>query len=268
MHCWTKRGVGLLAMATIFFMGGEAVQSDDPPVTKRTTHEMMREKLSVAQNLLHSVVIEDYPATQKQAAELAQLTRDAAWQAYRTDQYRMESVEFERSAYLLSASAKQERLGDTTLGFLGVTLSCVRCHRYLRESTDIESQEITIPAIEELSDEQQMGSFWMKKKLELSEAILAGLAVGDSASIEKNAQVMQDLSKIEGWSRRKDAKEYRQLLEGFRQANQELISQSAKGDLDNAAIAFTQVTLSCIKCHQHLRSSAEAAAAKSKTPQE
>ena len=242
----------LFPLAIVWLLGIQSVQSD-PPVEKKTTHEMMREKLSLAQKLLHSVVVEDYPATQKQAAELAQLTRDAAWQAYRTDQYRMESVEFERSAYLLSASARGERLGDTTLGFLGVTLSCVRCHRYLRESEDIESHEITIPQVADLSKEEQTGSFWMKKKLELSEAIMSGLAVGDSKSIAKNAQTMQNLSKIEGWSRRKDAKQYRELLDDFREANSELISQAQDGDLDNAAIAFTQVTLNCIKCHQHLR---------------
>ena len=70
---------------------------------------------------------------------------------------------------------------------------------------------------------------------------------------------MQALSKVEGWARRKDAKEYRALLEVFRQANSELIARAEQKDLDGAALAFTQVTLSCVKCHHHLRAANESA---------
>jgi len=238
-----------------FFYASSGVS--EPATVKRSTHEMMREKLAIAQQLFRSVATEDYATTEKQAAALAQLTRDAAWMAYRTDQYRMESVEFERSAYQLAAAAREKKLGETTLGFLGVTLSCVRCHRYLREAEEIESREITVPAVQDLPAGNETTNLWMKKKLELSEAVLSGLAVGDAESIQKNAEIMQTLSAIEGWSRRKDAQEYRILLNHFRDANKELIDSAAEKDLDGAALAFTQVTLSCVKCHHHLRLKAE-----------
>jgi cytochrome c556 len=240
----------LFLIIAFFFV---APSASDPPSKKRTTHQVMRDKLSLSQQLLHSVVIEDYATVERQSNELAELTREAAWMAHRTDQYRLESVEFERSAYQLAAAAREKRLSETTLGFLGVTLSCVRCHRYLREADEIQSREITIPPVAELSDDNAAKSVWMKKKLELSEAVLAGLAVGDAESIEKNAQTMQTLGSIEGWARRKDVQEYRALLDSFRAANQELIASAAKKDLDSSALAFTQVMLNCVKCHQHLR---------------
>lgn len=238
-----------LVIAFCFVAPGESV----PPSKKRTTHQVMRDKLSLSQQLLHSVVVEDYATVERQSNELAELTREAAWMAHRTDEYRLESVDFERSAYQLAAAAREEKLSETTLGFLGVTMSCVRCHRYLREADEIQSQQITIPPVAELPDDNAAKSVWMKKKLELSEAVLAGLAVGDAESIEKNAQLMLTLSSVEGWARRKDAREYRALLESFRTANQELITSAAKKDLDGSALAFTQVVLNCVKCHQQLR---------------
>lgn len=248
-----RRRVGMVVMAVLLAVACASFGWSDPPPTRKTTHEMMREKLIHAQQLLRSVSIEDYATTEKEANGLAQLTREAAWMAFRTDAYRQESVEFERSAYQLAAASREKKLGETTLGFLGVTLSCVRCHRYLREDGEIESREITIPVLEELPSEQQPSNMWMKKKLELSAAILAGLAVGDADSIAKNAEVMQKLSAIEGWTRRKDAGEYRNLLNYFRDANRELIKSASRNDLDGSALAFTQVMLNCVKCHQHLR---------------
>ena len=246
---WLLSALVFLTIALLFV----APSLSDPPTEKRTTHQMMRGKLSLSQQLLHSVVIEDYATAERQSNELAELTREAAWMAHRTDQYRLESVEFERSAYQLAAAAREKRLSETTLGFLGVTLSCVRCHRYLREADEIQSNEITIPPVAELSDDKEAKSVWMKKKLELSEAVLAGLAVGDAESIERNAQLMLTLSSVEGWARRKDAREYRALLESFRTANQELITSAAKKNLDGSALAFTQVVLNCVKCHHQLR---------------
>jgi len=238
-----------LTIALVFAAPG----ASDPPPPKRTTHQMMREKLSLAQQLLQAVAIEDFATIERNSNALAQLTKEAAWMAYRTDSYREESVEFERSAYQLAAAAREGKHSETTLGFLGVTLSCVRCHRYLREADEIHSREIPIPPVAELPDDQAP-SIWMKKKLELSEAVLAGLAVGDAESIEKSARSMLTLSSIEGWARRKDVQEYRALLESFRAANKELIASAANEDLDSSALAFTQVMLNCVKCHHQLRS--------------
>ncbi len=97
-------------------------------------------------------------------------------------------------------------------------------------------------------------SFWMKKKLEYSENILAGLTKGDFEAISKNAKMMEQLSKIEEFVRgRNEAYDFH--LKSFHYANQELIRQAAEEDIDGAALAYTQLTLSCVKCHTYLRDS-------------
>ncbi len=95
-------------------------------------------------------------------------------------------------------------------------------------------------------------SFWMKKKLEYAEKILEGLTEADFESISKNAKMMQQLNKIEEFVRGRD-ESYEFHLKAFHYANRELIRQSAEEDIDGAALAYTQLTLSCVNCHTHLR---------------
>ena len=57
----------------------------------------------------------------------------------------------------------------------------------------------TSPAAE--PEQEKKPSFWMKKKLEYSEAILVGLANGDYDSIGKTARSMGTLSQMEKWVR-------------------------------------------------------------------
>jgi len=105
--------------------------------------------------------------------------------------------------------------------------------------------------------EEQEGSFWMKKKLEFSQHILTGLATSDFDQIAKSATSMNNLSQIEKWTRRTNAEAYRTQLRVFRFANEELVRQANKKNIDGAALAFSQLTLSCVNCHKVMREPAE-----------
>lgn len=96
-------------------------------------------------------------------------------------------------------------------------------------------------------------SFWMAKKLEYSERVLSGLATEDFEMIRKNASAMQKLNRIEGFVRRRDTKDYRTQLQIFEYANSELIRSAEHKNVEGAALAFTQLTLSCVNCHKVIR---------------
>ena len=96
-------------------------------------------------------------------------------------------------------------------------------------------------------------SIWMKKKLDYSQNILAGLAEADFDKIAENAEAMQGLSKVE-WFVRARTPGYRTQLEVFLDANADLIKQSKKDNLEGSAFAFTQMTISCVNCHKKVRS--------------
>jgi len=99
---------------------------------------------------------------------------------------------------------------------------------------------------------QEPMSFWMKKKLDYSQNILAGIAVGDFDRIAENAESMRALSKVEGFVRGRTPG-YRTQLQIFEEATSEIIRQANKDNVEGAALAFTQVTISCVNCHKRLR---------------
>ena len=95
-------------------------------------------------------------------------------------------------------------------------------------------------------------SFWMKKKLDYSQNILAGIATADFDKIVENAEAMRHLSNIEGFIRGRTPG-YRTQLHFFQESTDEIVRQAKKDNVEGAALAFTQLTVSCVNCHKQLR---------------
>lgn len=98
------------------------------------------------------------------------------------------------------------------------------------------------------------GSFWMQKKLAYTEKILAGLATEDFEQIAKNARAMSALNQMEKWVRG-GMPEYKAQLRIFENANEQIIRMADGQKLDGAALAYVQLTLSCVNCHKVVRDS-------------
>lgn len=96
-------------------------------------------------------------------------------------------------------------------------------------------------------------SFWMEKKMEYSQAILRGLATADFESISENSAQLGLLNRVEGFVRRKNP-DYRTHLHTFQRIVDDLFKQAGKENLEGTTLAFTELTVSCVKCHQSLRS--------------
>lgn len=95
-------------------------------------------------------------------------------------------------------------------------------------------------------------SVWMRTKLDNSQKILSALATEDFDAIAHSAKSMNTLSELEKHVRA-NAPGYRTQLQIFRAANEDLIKQANKNNLDGCALAFNQLTLSCVNCHKALR---------------
>jgi len=108
-----------------------------------------------------------------------------------------------------------------------------------------QEQKTTEPA-------ETQPSVWMRTKLDFSRNILAGLASEDFDKVAANAQAMQGMGKLE-WFIRGKMPGYRTQLEVFQDANEEIIRQAQKDNVEGAALAFTQLTISCVNCHRRLR---------------
>ena len=95
-------------------------------------------------------------------------------------------------------------------------------------------------------------SVWMKKKMEYSQEILRGLAMADFEQIRFNAARLNVLNQVESFVRRKNP-EYRTQLHTFNRVSAEIARQADKKNIEGATLAFNQLTVSCVQCHNTLR---------------
>jgi cytochrome c556 len=114
---------------------------------------------------------------------------------------------------------------------------------------------VTLSAGVAMGDEPQKPdapSVWMQRKLNYSREILAGIASADFDKIAANAGAMNGLAKVEGFVRSRTPG-YRTQLQLFQAANEEIIRQANRDDVEGVRLAFHQLVNSCVKCHEQLR---------------
>ncbi len=138
----------------------------------------------------------------------------------------------------------------TTMGVVGIALTMSLLVAQLTMSLLVaqETKPVEQPKHEETS-------FWMLKKLEYTSRILEGLAKEDYAEIGKAARSMKALTHMERWVRA-GMPEYRTQLRNFERANDQIIRHADNEQLDGAALAYVQLTLSCVECHKIVRAPA------------
>jgi hypothetical protein len=92
----------------------------------------------------------------------------------------------------------------------------------------------------------------MAQKLKSAQAILEGIALADFKKISKNAEELVQLTKKEEWHMIKQPR-YEMFSNEFRRANENLIQKAADKNIDAAALAYMELTLTCVRCHQYVR---------------
>jgi hypothetical protein len=116
----------------------------------------------------------------------------------------------------------------------------------------LESQKQPVNSASDKDAEPAKASVWMRMKMKGTTGVLTGLATGDFEMIKENAQRMNALLRLERIARGKN-EQYQLQLKLFRYANQELIRQADQRNIDGAAMAFAQLTTSCVNCHRMVR---------------
>jgi hypothetical protein len=108
--------------------GSEAQQQ--PGTGQRSV--FMRLKLQPVKDILEGIALEDFDRIAAQAERVHLLSLDESWMVIQTDEYRRQSDEFRRSVATITRAAKEKNIDGVTLGYMQMTLNCVRCHRQLR----------------------------------------------------------------------------------------------------------------------------------------
>ena len=93
---------------------------------------------------------------------------------------------------------------------------------------------------------------FMRGKLQSANQVLEGLVTEDFSLISKGAGELKKISDAAKWRVSNDAM-YRQHSAEYQRKVAQLEQAAADKKLDAAALAYTNVTMSCIECHRWVR---------------
>jgi len=92
----------------------------------------------------------------------------------------------------------------------------------------------------------------MKKKLTHTQKLLEGIALNDFGKIRDNAEELSALSKQAEWMSL-HTPEYELFTDTFRRSAQDLEKAAKNKNIDGAALAYVDLTMTCVKCHKYVR---------------
>jgi hypothetical protein len=92
----------------------------------------------------------------------------------------------------------------------------------------------------------------MRLKLEPAKKILEGIALGDFQAVRKNTEQIRLLTLDESWML-VQTDDYRQQTKNFERSLNLLNRMCDEKDIEGVTLAYMQVTMRCVECHQRMR---------------
>jgi hypothetical protein len=125
------RRIPFLLTALGLLLGIPALRGDDADSNK--VQELMKRKLTQSQKVLEGIALNDFDRIATHAEELQVISKQAEWKVLKTPLYVMYSNEFRGIAEDLVKNAKKKNLDAAALSYVELTLTCVKCHKHVRE---------------------------------------------------------------------------------------------------------------------------------------
>ena len=117
----------VIAAVLVILMGALA-----QPLKPTRAKEFMREKLEHSQKVLEGITLEDYQLILVHSQKLSAMSQNAGWKMFQDPEYVEHSAFFRRYADTLTRAAKERNLDQATVAYLGMTMNCVECHKFVR----------------------------------------------------------------------------------------------------------------------------------------
>lgn len=128
------RTLALLAVALALVVTGTGRAEDKPkPKDESKKPTVMQRKLTHSQTVLEGLATNNFTKIGAGGEGLVECIKDATWKINETEKYIAFSTEFLRRAESLKKAAKDKNLDAAALAYVDMTLTCVKCHQYLRE---------------------------------------------------------------------------------------------------------------------------------------
>jgi cytochrome c556 len=93
----------------------------------------------------------------------------------------------------------------------------------------------------------------MQVKLQRSQTLLGALTREDYKTLEENAESLVKISDSTAFLRAYKTAEYELEAQIFKRTAAALGAKAKDKNLDGATLAYTEMTLSCVRCHNYFR---------------
>lgn len=145
----------IAAAAAGWLAAGHAPSGDTPTPAgkagpdKTSGSALMKKKLEHAKKLLEGLATNDFGVITRSADELMLISQKAEFAAQKTREYELQTNDFRRALETITKKAKEKNLDGATLGYVDMTLACVRCHQTNRET---RIGRLPLPAVSSVAD--------------------------------------------------------------------------------------------------------------------
>jgi len=119
-----------LVAASLIGISGMIGHGEEP---KEDLKSLIKKKLESSQKVLESLAINDFDTVGNHARELIRISKAAEFRVVKTPQYELHSKQLRWSAEMLEEMAKAKNGDGAALAYVELTLTCLKCHRHVRE---------------------------------------------------------------------------------------------------------------------------------------
>lgn len=136
MRTTTRAGRAVVAVAAVALALAGVGRADDKPKDEKKDEKkltVMQRKLLHSQGVLEGLATNNFEKIGKGADGLIECVQHATWKINETEKYVLYSNDFLRRAEGLKKAAKEKNVDAAALAYVDMTLTCVKCHQYLRE---------------------------------------------------------------------------------------------------------------------------------------
>jgi hypothetical protein len=128
------RPAGWAVTLTVVVLAGFGhAQEKKQPADPKKPPTVMQRKLAHAQKVLEGIALNDFAAISANADELTLCAQEASWKVIKSARYELYSNDFIRNLEGLKKAAKNKNTDSAALAYVDMTLTCVKCHQYVRE---------------------------------------------------------------------------------------------------------------------------------------
>lgn len=132
----------------VYLVGGVGWNALEQAYAQARFRQLMLEKLTHSQKLLEALALAKFDKIVTSAEELHRLSRQAEWVgANKSPRYEVFTNEFRRAAETMAEKAKAKNIDGVALAYVDMTMVCVRCHQFVRETRDARVRPLDPPVI-------------------------------------------------------------------------------------------------------------------------